>query len=201
MAAASLCGAKTRQGGKCKRPAGAGTDHLGHGHCKLHGGRSPAGIKYAAKLAAAALGEELDVEPHEALLQCVHAAAGEVAFFTAKVRELEQDVVVVEHERVRTWTGGESGGGVETTTSTQAELNIWLRARQEALDRLAKFSKMALDAGVAERQVRIVEQWAQQLGDAIAAILDKLELSAEQKRLAPAVVRGELLALEGGRAG
>lgn len=32
------CGAKTRSGSPCKRPAGHGTDHPGEGKCKLHGG-------------------------------------------------------------------------------------------------------------------------------------------------------------------
>lgn len=34
------CGAKTRGGGKCQRPAGWGTSHVGEGKCKLHGGAS-----------------------------------------------------------------------------------------------------------------------------------------------------------------
>ncbi len=34
-----FCGARRRQGeGLCRRPAGWGTDHVGVGHCKLHGG-------------------------------------------------------------------------------------------------------------------------------------------------------------------
>ncbi len=36
-----FCGAKKKQGpGRCRRPAGWGTDHPGHGKCKLHGGAS-----------------------------------------------------------------------------------------------------------------------------------------------------------------
>lgn len=35
-----LCGAKTRAGSPCRRPAGWGTDHVGDGRCKLHGGKS-----------------------------------------------------------------------------------------------------------------------------------------------------------------
>lgn len=34
------CGAKTRKGTPCKRPAGWGTDHAGKGKCKLHGGNA-----------------------------------------------------------------------------------------------------------------------------------------------------------------
>lgn len=35
-----ICGAKTRKGTPCLRPAGWGTDHQGSGKCKLHGGKS-----------------------------------------------------------------------------------------------------------------------------------------------------------------
>ncbi len=36
------CGA-VRNGKPCGREAGWGTDHLGYGHCKHHGGLSPNG--------------------------------------------------------------------------------------------------------------------------------------------------------------
>ena len=36
----TYCGAKTRKGTPCRRPAGWGTDHVGTGKCKLHGGAS-----------------------------------------------------------------------------------------------------------------------------------------------------------------
>ena len=35
------CRAKTRKGTQCGRPAGWGTDHIGEGRCKLHGGKTP----------------------------------------------------------------------------------------------------------------------------------------------------------------
>ncbi|MBU0609034.1 MAG: hypothetical protein KKI08_14200 [Armatimonadetes bacterium] len=35
------CGAQTRTGGACGRPAGWGTKHPGAGRCKLHGGATP----------------------------------------------------------------------------------------------------------------------------------------------------------------
>lgn len=40
----STCGAKTRAGSPCRLPAGWGTDHVGEGRCKLHGGASPRGV-------------------------------------------------------------------------------------------------------------------------------------------------------------
>ena len=46
-----LCGARKKNGGTCKRPAGWGTDHAGQGRCKLHGGRAgaPEGNQNAIK--------------------------------------------------------------------------------------------------------------------------------------------------------
>ena len=40
---AGQCGAKTRAGTPCAQPAGWGTDHVGWGRCKLHGGATPTG--------------------------------------------------------------------------------------------------------------------------------------------------------------
>ena len=47
-----ICGAKTRSGSKCQHKAGHGTDHVGTGKCRLHGGASkgaPKGNKNAQK--------------------------------------------------------------------------------------------------------------------------------------------------------
>lgn len=41
MTAGLKCGSKTRAGGACGQPAGWGTDHVGQGKCKLHGGKTP----------------------------------------------------------------------------------------------------------------------------------------------------------------
>lgn len=43
----NYCGGKTRSGSPCKRPAGWGTDHVGTGKCKLHGGASKKGVESA----------------------------------------------------------------------------------------------------------------------------------------------------------
>jgi hypothetical protein len=41
------CAAKTRAGTPCQQIAGWGTDHVGNGRCKLHGGKSLGGIASA----------------------------------------------------------------------------------------------------------------------------------------------------------
>ena len=42
MEQSEMCGAATRDGGECQRRAGWGTDHVGEGRCKQHGGRAGA---------------------------------------------------------------------------------------------------------------------------------------------------------------
>jgi hypothetical protein len=190
----TTCDARTRSGGLCKLSAGWGTDHVGAGRCKMHGGSSSTGRTNAARLQAAELAAELDLEPHDALLWSVRLAAGEVQFFTAQVAALEQDALVVEHERHRV------GDLAYTETSTRAELNIWIRARQDALERLAKYAKMAIDAGVAERHVRVAERYGELLADLVGGILTDLELTADQQKQAPSVVRRHLELFEGGQA-
>ena len=43
---ADLCGAETRSGAPCKQPAGWGTEHVGRGRCKLHGGNAGRPVKH-----------------------------------------------------------------------------------------------------------------------------------------------------------
>lgn len=202
---AELCGAKKRQGeGTCGRPAGWGTNHLGVGPCKLHGGNTRAHNRAAAPAVARQLGAEVDMEPIDALLWCVRLAAGEVRVFTELVAELAES----------DWKGAplstvdrplKDEGGAESASQRavevregSAELHIWIKARQAAMDRLAKFTKMALDAGVAERQIELAERWAEGLAALLGGVLDDLELTAAQRKRAPEVVRRRLAALESG---
>lgn len=170
------CAASTRSGGKCKKQAGWGTEHLGTGRCKLHGGSTPNHQKKAALDTAKIMGEEMDVEPHEALLSCVRITAGEVAYCSALVAELEKATVF---------------------TMLGEQLNIWIQVRQKAVFALAKYSKMALDAGVAERQVQLAERYGEMLAELIGGILGELKLTKAQKEKAPEIVGRHLRLIEG----
>jgi hypothetical protein len=169
----------------------------------LHGGRSPGGKQAAAKQeaeqqVATVMGIPIDVDPMDALLWCVRISAGEVAYASWKVEQLEEDdAVIAPVERVtRDATGEHAESYTEEKTSNIVEMNIWIRVRQGAMDRLAKFSKMAVDAGVAQRQVEMAEGAGGELAVAIREILDALGLSADQERRAPMVVRSALRRLE-----
>lgn len=208
------CGANGRAGKPCGRPAGWGTDHVGWGACKHHSGSTKNGRRHAARLQAeaeaAAFSQrfaelEPDDEPHDVLLRMVRLTNGLVSFYGRKYRELladrGEDALAVAEERERVWTGGgESGGGEETTRSNTVVLHVWGRLYHEAIDRAAKTAKLALDAGVEERRVRLAEQWGDELADVLRAVLGDLDLSPAQLERAPAVVERHLRLIEGGMA-
>src|SRR4051812_49155423 len=95
LSAMELCAARTRSGGRCRRPAGHGTEHSGIGRCKLHGGSTPAQVQRARRDVAlrelAAMGARLEIEPTQALLECVYRAAGQAAWLRLKVESLGEE--------------------------------------------------------------------------------------------------------------
>lgn len=167
-----LCGAKKRGGGNCRRPAGWGTDHVGVGACKLHGGsmrnhRKAAAGKMAS-LELRRLGRPLEgADPQEQLLAMVCEAAGNVAALRGFVAELD-DLIVAE-------TG--PGGARREAVSAYAVLY------QTWTDRLVSYAASAIKCGIAERQVVVAERQADLVAKVIMALLDdpELGLSREQR--------------------
>src|SRR4051812_24812044 len=165
--AMEVCAARTRSGGRCRRPAGHGTEHLGVGCCKLHGGSTPAQLERARRDLAlrelAVMGGDIAIEPTEALLACVQRAAGQAAWLRLKVESLSDDEVVC--------------------VSAHGALvpHTWVRMEQEAIDRLARLSKMALDSGVAERQARIAERTGARITAALEDAVAPLGLTAGEQ--------------------
>lgn len=211
------CGARTRGANRtpCGKPAGWGTDHVGFGECKLHGGCTATGRKRAARMEAEQLAAEWAeryaelepaVEPHDVLLRMVSRAAWLVSFYGRKYRELlhveGDNALAVVTVRERDWSGSE-GGGSETIRSNDVVLHIWGRLYHDAIDRAAKLAKTALDAGVEERKVRLAEAQADELADMFREFMDALGLTPEQVVRAPAALEhaiGKFEVLQGGLA-
>jgi hypothetical protein len=174
------CGANTKRGAVCHKPAGWGTPYR-HGRCKLHGGASPTHVKAAqrreAERAVEQFGLPREVEPHEALLEEVHRAAGHVAWLGEVVGQLERNQLV--HGITRTVQLPDGSRTVEA----RAAINIWVKLYQEERRDLVRTAKLALDAGVEERQVRLAEAQAQQLAQVIRAILTDLGHDLEDRRV------------------
>jgi hypothetical protein len=192
-----LCGAKNKQGnGTCSKTAGWGTNHPGTGHCRLHAGNTPGGNASAAKEEMQIMGIAIEMDPFDALLSCVSIAAGEVAYCTRRIEQLRPDEVVITHWEEQSYQNDDGEGVTNTKVSNAAELNLWIRTRQRSVDSLARYSKMAIDAGVDERRVALAEKWGDQIASLLKGVLDDLELTQRQKKEAPEIVRRHMAILE-----
>lgn len=184
------CGAKTRAGTPCERPAGWGTEHQ-TGRCKLHGGRTPSGKKAAAKqeavLAVATYGLPREVDPHEALLEELHRTAGAVAWLQQQVAALELDDVT---HLIVTNDGAE--GKLEVIDE---RANVWVTLYQAERAHFMRIAKTCVDVGIDERRVRVAEQQGKLLADVIRGVLSDLGVLDHPE--APAVVRRHLTLVAG----
>lgn len=182
------CSATSKQSGEqCKRrPIRGGTV------CAMHGGKTPAVVAKAeqrlqerqALLAAESFGLPREVDPHTALLEELHRTAGAVQWLGAIVADLDQGEIV--WGRTKEKLGGEDAG-----TTREARPNAFVLLWQSERDRLAKVAKTCVDVGIEERRVRIAESAGQQLASVVRAVLDRLQLTDEQRVLALAVVPEE----------
>lgn len=139
----------------------------------------PPSRKAAAKKQAVLMGAPVDINPLDALIWCIKLTAGEVEFCTKQLEILRKEEWL-EH------------------TLVGKQIHVWAKERQKAVDRLAKFSKDALALGIAERAVRLAEQYGSSLAKYTKGLLDDLELTPEQQKKAPLIVRKHLALLEGG---
>jgi hypothetical protein len=189
---ARLCGARLHQGdgtGRCRKTAGWGTDHVGEGPCRLHGGSTPtvaAGSRMRlaerkARTAMETYGRKIETTAVEALLDEVQWTAGHVAWLRERVAELEEHDLTWGTTQIK--TGGADGGITEA-----AEPHVLLKLYQAERSHLVKVCAEAIRCGIEERRVRIAEQHGEALVALIEAILAALHLSAEQLALVPEVV-------------
>lgn len=183
--AVKRCGAKKRGGGKCGQPAGLGTEHLGSGRCKWHGGASPSGRKAAARevalaFARGALGAEVAGSPIDLMEDATRMARGLLVYYR--------------HELAAAAARPKRQGGPNLERIEE------LRPQYEAAVKLAKDVALGgLTAGIAERRQRLAERQAELMAAAISDGLAEAfgELATPERRtLFAHVVKTRLLVLE-----
>jgi hypothetical protein len=198
-----FCDKQRRDGYPCSRQAGHGTDHVGVGPCSVHDAEAKrqraqlmnehvvndmrngrVRMRNGKKVLAEAhtfYGAPKDINPMEAIIWMIKIAAGEVQWLSDKIAEVSRQDWIEE-------------------TVVGRQVHLWVRERQNAMDRLARYAKWAIDAGIAERQVRVMEVYGESIARMLRGILNELELTAEQRDRAPDIVRRHLIAIEGGQA-
>lgn len=155
----------------CRRYPGEGTIHVGLGYCLQHSNTAAEELWSEAMDVA----RELNINPWDALLKSVRVAAGRAAWVDAQLADAVRR------------NDGEPGA---------AEVKSWLKESRDERLIMSRVAKAALDAGVAERMVRQVELEGEIVAEVIGRVIDRLELSAEQRVLAFDEAHRQLLALE-----
>ena len=180
-----LCGGRLRRGeGTCRQPAGWGTDHVGVGYCKLHGGATRTHSVWAKRRLVEQEARELmekyapAAAPVEDPLNELLAVAGEIRAFKDFLGERVAEM------RAEEWRFGDAKG----TEQLRAEIALYERA----LDRTARVLGDLARLGIEERQVRLAERQGSLLVTVLNRIFDRLELTPAQRALIPQVVPDEL---------
>lgn len=172
--AVSFCGRPIRRTGElCTWSAGSGTAHVGVGACVRHDSQveRAAGAWHVAHIIA----RHAEISPWEALLLAVRRAAAWAAFYEGKMAEAPDDESLGE-------------GGTHRK---------WVIDAERVNDKLARYSKMAVDAGVAAMLVAQARTEGEQIARVLNAALGAAGLDDEQERRVRAALRTALLELDG----
>lgn len=191
---------------KCNRKGCGNRPVPGATVCRFHGGNAPTTRRRAivrAELASWGLTDQTE-DPGEVLLRLVTQSARRAAFYAdlleqqyaAQASADDPDGTTVLPRGVAALIGNKMGMGGKDGIEYVVEEAIRGLVQLEALerDRCARFAKTALDAGIAERQVRLAEQQGALIVAVLRAVLadPALGLTAEQRKAVPDVARKHL---------
>lgn len=177
-----LCkGLSKRTGQPCGALALKGSDLCFH-----HAGNKKARGKALVKKEVMEWGltDEL-IDPNVAMLRLVSQAVRRAERYAADLQEWDN-----EHDGEMTVDVPQHDGSV------RRQPHPLLLTEAQERDRAAGFARAAIQAGIAERVVRLYEAFGQQLSDFIDAVIDELHLTQEQQVIAGEVIERKLKALE-----
>lgn len=172
--AVTFCGARMRRtGDPCPWPAGQGTAHVGVGACVRHDTQVERAA--GAWTVAHAIANIQDISPWEALLLAVRRAAAWAAFYDTKLGEATHD----------------------DQLAPDGSHHHWVKAAERVNDKLARYSKMAVDAGVAQLLVSRARTEGEEIARVLNTAIGEAALDdASEQRLRTAL-RAALMAMDG----
>ena len=176
------CGATTRSGQKCGRPAGWGTPTPGAGPCKLHGGCTPSVQSGSQRVIARremtklgitwqeAQGDHRPIDPREALATELFRTHVNVAVLEHLVAELGFDI----HGELYHADGERTG---------RAAPHVLVTMYNAERKHLVDVSAAAHRAGVEERRTQLEQEKALLIVEVLKLAIDKVPgLTVEQRR-------------------
>lgn len=148
------CGGKTHQGvrGPCKRPAGAGTPHLGFGFCSNHGGCTPSHVS-GAELEMARFALEAELRARGRVVDPLAAPVTDPVGELGKLAGTVRSTVEVLHSRVNALSEltGVTDSGSE---QVRAVVGLWERMIKQSESLLTTMARL----GIEDRSVRLEEE-------------------------------------------
>lgn len=185
------CQAKRTNGEPCKAWAIKGAKV-----CRVHGGsarqvrrKAVERVKEAKAAEVAKLFvEAVDTTPGEALVDLVQWTAGEVIYWRREVARIAEDSPEKLTASLARVESGEKSDMYFQVKTVEVQAHISYRMLTSAQERLAKFSAMALKAGVEERRIKLAENQGELVVMAIRMILSDLALTPEQQERVPEIV-------------
>lgn len=188
---ARCTGTAKATGQTCRKPAVRGATV-----CEMHGAGAPQVRRNAAvraELARWTLGDPVD-DPGHTLLRLITQSRMRAETYAAEVERLIED-----HGRrvaagqsyddatddltsvlTREATTYDQAGKTTVVTGEYVRQIVQLEAQER--DRCARFCKLAIDAGLAERMVRVAERQGELVAAAVRAAVGELELDDEMRR-------------------
>jgi hypothetical protein len=143
------------------------------------------------------MGTAIEVDPHEAIVAGISICAGEVAYCEAQISRLAEDELF---ERPLLTELVEMPFSHEFNTITEKRdaevISRWVSLRDSAVDRMVKYSKIALDLGIAQERVNAATRVADAMVPLLKRLPQALSLTAEQQALLPALINATLKELE-----
>lgn len=176
--ATPLCGARKKNGERCRAFAGQGTDHPGVGRCRFHLGatknHNAHAIAVEAKRRMVTMGEPVDdAQPHQVLLRLLRATAGHVYWLNQQIGALPADQI--------------ASRDAEVLTKLYDSERLMATRIAEACSR----------AGVDEAMIKIEEGKAVLMAESMRAVLDGLQLTPGQRAAVGPLLRKQAQLMHG----
>lgn len=168
----AYCGAMIRSSGlPCGIFAGVGTAHEGVGACFRHD--SPVERAAGAWTVAHVIARIQDISPWEALLLAVKRAAAWASFYDTKLGQAPDDDAL----------------------APNGSHHHWVVAAERVNDKLARYSKMAVDAGVAAMLVQRAQAEGAEIARVLNAAIADAGLGEEAEMRLRSALRNALVAM------
>jgi hypothetical protein len=177
------CLGHNTEGGPCGRQAIDGSDV-----CPTHGARAPQVAAAAARRvetaraerAVATYGLSIAIDPFDAIMEEIARTYGHVKWLGEIIATMEVKDLVWGKTLEEAGKGTGQKEGNTAKVRSEANINIWLALYKDERKHLVDVSKAAIQCGIAEREIRLLERQGQMMADFVRGFIDDPGLGFDQ---------------------